>query len=257
MAFVGHVEGQFTIPAGITISVTTNAGTSAVPITAGAYFIDDFIVQLDADLESGQTVSGGNWVVSLNTTTGFVTIAVTNGTFSITWTSTLLRDLLGYTGNITTQASVTTSKYPRGLWIPDCPVTLSGHIDAAPRVTDLRQAVTPTGRVFGHIGNTRYKHTGVTWSLVETARVWIVDSSNSTSSLEWFLGETQWGLGHSWFTPSAKVRITAHTGDLIGESFVTGWYLIGVTSMEGVVRRASEGWDGLWAVEIPSMQTDS
>lgn len=257
----GHVEGQFTVPSGIAINATTNAGgPTAVPVTAGSYFIDDFIVQLEADLESGQTITGGNWVVSLSTGaggTGLITIAVTAGTYTIAWTSTLLRDMLGFTSNITAQVTSTAAATPRGLWMPDAPVFVEGgHLDAAPMSTDLRQSVTPTGRVFAHVGNVRYQHTGVRWSHCPSHKVWIAEQS-AGESFEKFCVNVFWGQGHSWFTPSSKIRITAHTGDQIGESTVTGWYLNGGARFGDLVSRATDGWDGLWSVQFQSLTTDS
>lgn len=258
--YAGHVEGRFTIPAGITIAATTNAGgPTAVPITAGDYYLDEFITQFDADLESARTVTAGNWTVTRSSgagASGLVTIAVTAGTYSITWTSTLLRDLLGFSGNITTQTTFTGTSMPRGLWLPDCPVTCDGRIAAAPLVTDLRQSETPTGRVYGHVGNSKYQHRNVMWSHCPTSRVWDADETYG-ESLETFLTNVQWGAGHSWFSPSSKVRITAHTGSLIGAAYVTGWYLKGATSMESVVSRVTDGWDGLFAARFESIVTDS
>lgn len=260
--FAGHVQGQFTVPSGITISVTTNAGgPTSVPITAGAYFMDDFLVQLDADLESGQTVSGGNWVVTMSTGaggTGLVTIAVTNGTFSITWTSTILRNLLGYTSNISAQTSSTGGLVPYGLWMPDCPMYVEGgHLDAAPLTTDLRQSMTPTGRVFGHVGNVKYQHAGVRWSHCPSHKVWSIDASPSTESFETFWTSVIVGQGHTWFTPSSKLKIIAHTDNWLGESYVSGWYLSGGVSFSSLVTRAVDGWDGLWSVSFGSLTTDS
>ncbi len=256
--FAGHVDAMLTVPASTTISVTTNAGgPTSVTITAGSYFLLDFLEQLDDDLESQRSVSGGSWTVSASTGaggTGLVTIAVSAGTFSISWTSTALRNLLGFTNNISSQSSSTAAIVPNGLWMPDCPLYIEGgHIDAAPIATDLMQSESPDGLIIGHVGNSKYQHDGIRWSAVTSNRIWDADETTFNESLEVFLQDTQWGLGHSWFSPSSKVRITAHTGELVGSAYVDGWYWKGISRMSDVVKRVSDGWDGLWAVSIGSM----
>jgi hypothetical protein len=112
MSFDGRWMAQIVVPAGVQVSATTNAGgPTTVNITAGTYAtLAAFLTQLQADLIAGRTVTAGTWTVSLSTgagATGKVTIAVTNGTFSLTWIvgggTNDLRDLLGFTANIVGQ----------------------------------------------------------------------------------------------------------------------------------------------------------
>lgn len=261
MTFAGHIEATVTIPSDVTISVTTNGGgPTTVTITSGDYFLEDFLEQLHDDLTTQRSVSGGAWTVSLSTGasgTGLVTISVSSGTYSITWTSTNLRNLLGFTSNISAQTTSTGVVIPSGFWMPDCPLSIATRLESAPRVTDLRSAKTPSGRLFSHVGNSFRRHRDIQYSHCESRRIWAIDAVTANESLERFLDDTQFGQGHAWFSPSSKVRIMAHTGDYVGESYVDGWYIKGVTSMDDVVRRVENGYDGLWSFSIPELCSDS
>lgn len=262
---IGYMASIFTVPASTTISVTTNAGgPTTVTIAAGTYRTGDFFGTLSSSLIAQRSVSGGTWDVSFSSggsvgDTGLVTIGVTNGTFSITWTSTDLRDLLGFASDISSQTSVTGTKQHRGHWLPDCPLYLdSGDYQSAPRVTDLRQSATPTGLVYGHIGNVSYKHSGLRYSHVATDRIWTAQETAyggvANQSLERFLLDTQWAQGHAWFSPSSRVMTVAHSGSPLGGS-VLYWSLVGVGSMEDVVKRIDE-WDGRWSASFPQLSSD-
>lgn len=259
---LGYVAANFTIPASTTISVTNGGGgPTTVTITAGTYNIDTFMTQLQSDLQTQRAPSGSAWTcaVSLGSTgTGKVTIDAPTDTWSITWTSTAVRDVLGFTANIT---SVTTAQtgaaQARGLWMPNCPLfPASGKVLSAPRVTDLRQTVSPTGFVISHVGNSKYMHNGLRWSHVEVGRVWQASEAVTNESLEKFLTDAQFGLGSPLFTPGSKCKIYSHEAETLGDTTIAGWYIQGAGSMESVVKRVDASWDGLWSVEF-SVTTDA
>jgi len=261
VTFAGHFLAFFTIPASTTISVTNGGGgPTTVTITAGTYTIATLIVQLQTDLQTQRAPSGSAWTVTHSTGasgTGKVAIDCPTDTWSITWTSAALRDLLGFTANIT---SVTTEQtganQSLGFWMPDCPMFIEGNYLAAPDVTDFRQTVSPTGVTIGHTGNTRYEHNGLTYSHVPDARTWKSAEVVVNESLQQFLRDSQWGTGNTFFTPSSKCVIVAHTGTAIGNGTLTGWYLKGAPSMAAIVKRAGESWDGLWSVGPISIVSD-
>lgn len=262
----GYIMGRFTVPSGVTISANnTVGGTDTVTVPAANYFIGGqatTTASLIADFESALNTDNPNgWTVSLSTGaggTGRITINNTNVPWSITWTSTLLRDLLGFTANISGVSSAQTgANQARGLWLPDCPMNVDGNFAGTPRVTDLRQTESPTGVVIGHVGNVKYRHRGLRWSHVPTAYTWLADEGSvANTSLERFLLDAHWGQGHSWFSPSAKCQIQIHSGTELGEQAVDGWYLKGGSSMEEIVRRAVDGWDGLWSVQFAEAVSD-
>lgn len=254
MTYPGLVQGRFTIPASTTISVTTNGGgPTSVTITAGDYYAYEFADTLESILDTQRPVTGGNWSVSISATTGLYTIAVDVGTFSITWTSTTFRDLLGYSSTITTQTSVTAGSVARGIWIPDCPFNVDGDLTRAPLATDHRATEGPTGVTFALVGNTKYRYRNLRWSHVAQTNVW-----GTYGTWEQFLKDVHLGQGHSYFVPSSKIKV--HYGSdvtatrLGGTTGNYGWYMKGISSIEPV--KVNENWGGLWRVAIPEIVSD-
>lgn len=207
------------------------------------------------------------WTVTLSTGptgTGQVSINCTGGAtppaYSLAWTSTTLRDLLGFTADISGATSVQTgTKQARGLWIPDCPVqTPNGHGRRVPKVSDLRTTTSPTGTVLGLIGNVFFRHQGVGWSHVPQAKTWEQAVAIPNASFETFFNETQLGQSSSWFLPSSPIQLYGHDGVLFGQDangvtgLVNGWQMTGITSIEPKVSDPS-GWPGYWAIEFPEL----
>lgn len=256
--FGGYISAAFTVPSGITASVTTNSGgPTAVTVTAGAYdSIDDFLTAFVAALTAARPVTAGAWTIT-NTlanagATPLITIAVTAGTFSITWTSTDLRDMLGFAGNISAVSTATGDSAVRGVWQPDSPIVTAGRYASAPTKTDVRRSLTPTGDMYTHIGNQRYEHKDLRWSSCPTHKIWRVDETVDNESLQQWLDDTQWGNGHAWFSVGSKVRIFTHDGNSVGgEDNVDNWSLDGFDGIGQLVTRVDNGWDGLWACVIP------
>lgn len=261
MTYAGRVESRFTVPSSpaTTIAVTNNGGgPTVVTIAPGNYWLTDFLAYVQTALTAQRAPSAGAWSVSLSTGaagTLQVTIAMSAGTFSITWTSTTLRDLLGFTADIATASSSTGAKQAKSVWGPDCPIDIdNGLLQAAPRVTDLRTSETPTGDVVGFVGNSKHVHRGVRWSHVPVTRTWEAMATLANASWEQWLRDTQLGQGLSWFTPSSAIRIYAHDGTVVGSALgvngpATGWKITGLHSIEP--KRAVQGWSGLWGIELP------
>lgn len=261
MTFVGHVQAQFTTSSAAVSATNGAGGPTAVTVSDAAYFLDGQATttpSLVAALQTALNASRPNgWTVTLSTTTGKVTIDCSSTPWSITWTSTTLRDLLGFTGNISSvSAAQTGSNQARGIWLPDSPIMMDGSHLSIPRVTDMRATESPTGVTIAHVGNVKYRHRNVRWGACPTAKVWQVSESTTYESLEQFLIDTQWGLGHTWFTPQSKCQIVMHSGDAVGNELVDGWYLNGVARMEDIVTRLDGNWDGLWSVALPSITSD-
>lgn len=260
--FDGYVYAAITVPSGVTISATSNAGgPTTVTITAGSYqSISTLRSQVATDLDSQRPITGGSWQAGFTAgTTGLVTLQTSNASsFSITWTSTDLRNILGFTADISSQTSVTASSQAKGYWQADCPLVVeTGVSRAAPRVTDAHQTESPNGLVITHVGNVKYRHRGLSWSHCPKHKIWIIEEGTPNESLEQFMIDTQWGQGHSWFSPGAKLRVTTTDGYNLGHTTVAGWYLKGARSMDSIVKRADPVWDGLWGVTWQELTTDS
>ena len=137
--FAGYVSAGFTVPAGETIIVTTNSGgPTNIDAPAGSYdSIDDFLTELVVTLDGARPVTGGDWTITNTLANAGATptqmIAVTAATFTITWTSTNLRNMLWFTGAaITAQTSATGTVSVVGVWQPDCPLTTFKRHRSAP-----------------------------------------------------------------------------------------------------------------------------
>lgn len=262
--FDGRVEARFTVPASTTISVTTNAGgPTTVTLTAGSYFMSAFVAQLQADLIAQRSVSGGTWTVTLSTGasgTGQVTITATNGTWSISWTSTTLRDVLGFTANITgVTGAQTGTKQAKGVWIPDCPLFLDGIAQIAPKASDFRATVGPTGVQYSLVGNVLRRHRNLVWQAVPLAKIREGSAALANASLEQFLDDAQLQQGHAWFTAGSLMQIYNHNAIKLGldansGAGVGGWTWPAQAALDDLAKRLdSRGWDGLWTVTIPQV----
>lgn len=97
------IEGEFTIPSSTSVSASNSGGgATTVTVTAGASFLGDLITDFQTQLNNTRAPSSGSWTVSESN--GRVSIACTGTasvpSFSLDWTSTALRDTLGFTKNI-------------------------------------------------------------------------------------------------------------------------------------------------------------
>jgi hypothetical protein len=264
--YAGYIMAAFTTSSTSSVSVTNGGGgpTAVNDYAGGNYYIagsneitiNNFTEDFQASLQSQRPPSGSAWTVTYSTTTNKVTIDCPTDTWSLVWTDTALRDLLGFTADITASTVAVTGSNPvRGVWASDCPIFLDGALTAKPRVSDLRQTESPSGFVIGHVGNLKYRHRNVRWSHVPVASTF-KEYESGAYSFERFLEDTQWGLGHTYFTPSSKVMISAHDGSFVGGTTVDGWYMKGVSSIDDCVKRSGEAWDGYWAVAVPEIVTD-
>ena len=266
----GRVEGYFTPSAAFTISVTTSAPATTLPVTVALATyggITAFCAVLQAALIAQKPLSSGTWQVTLSTGasgTGKVTIATTAGTYSITWGASAdqvaLRDLLGFAGNIGTGATATGTLQARGLWMPDC--GMKGDIDPAqaPLDDDVTMTVSPTGQVLTRSGSSRYKHTNITWEIVAKNRIWQSEETTTNQSYERFYGDVIRGRKHPWFTPGSKVDAWDHAGRKMGslgaDGAVTGWRLIDPPKPSDL-RMAIGTWAGAYKVTWPLLVAES
>lgn len=123
------MEARVTVPAGgWTLTVTDSGGTSPVTIAAGDYYLGELLTAIAAALNADATLAGTTYAAVLDDdatdATGRLTLSVTVvGNFSVTWTSTALRDELGYSGDLSGAASYQTTAAAKPLFLPDVPRT--------------------------------------------------------------------------------------------------------------------------------------
>lgn len=247
MSKFGRIEAKVTVPAGGWSVAATNGGggPTTVTISAGDAYPSDllstFETQLNASRPSGWTVTKGFGEGG----TGKVSIACST-TFSITWSSTTLRDVLGFTANISSASSTQTgTSAMKGVWLPDCPLMAEDDATVGAYQTDQRTSISPSGAVYTVAGNSYRRLRGLSWSHVSK------DRARSTSSapmpFEQFWYEAQCG-GHSAFAAGARMALysDADTPTLLGYYHGAGR---ADTDMDPSVR----GWAGRWSIAFPDL----
>lgn len=171
MAELPKLEGLINVTTAMTISVTDPGGTdAAITIPVDEYYLTStkqtvLLTTLQSALNASGTLTG-TYTVTLDDTsesaTGKVTIAC-DQTFSITWTSTELRNILGFTGNISSVTSATGGNQATHLWLPNCartgsvPEPASGDSYFGKPMNDQAVAMAPSGVYTSVVYNTVHK----------------------------------------------------------------------------------------------------
>jgi hypothetical protein len=175
--------------------------------------------------------------------TGLVTIAST-ANLAINWgAATDLRDLLGFTGNLSAATSHVGTLSCKGVWLPECILAHSrGSADTGVYEAVMPQTVSPTGAVKTLMGSVRVRLPMIVWSLVPKAKALrSADSSGASMSFErWWYQTQASGLGYFKAGSTVNVYTDAATPTLLGD-YKLLWPNGGPN-----LERADEGWDGLW-----------
>lgn len=249
MSKYGRLEAQITVPTGGYAVSATNAagGPTTVTVPAGTYYPNDllttFAAQLNASRPPGWTVT----VADDEGGTGLVTINCSSTPWSIAWSSTSLRNLLGFTGNIVAVSSAQTgTSIVDGMWLPDCPMSRLDTSDGASVVrSDARYSVSPTGKVIALVSNLHYRYPPLRWSHLSRSRA--VDYANRNSWKRW-VQRTHLGT-LEYFPPSPPVRVYT---DATADTLLDAYYFAGLVD-NSQPRPAVDGWDGLWSVDTPEL----
>jgi hypothetical protein len=239
---------------------------SAMYIAKGAGAATGVSAGMSTALAAFEAAVSAAWTVSLSSTTGLVSLGWTGystPTWSLSWTDTSMRDVLGFAANISAVTTTQTgTQQCRGVWIPDWPLQLDGDPEQAPTISDLRTSQSPTGVVLGLSGNTFYRHTGLVYSHVARDRVWESAATYDHASWEWFFRETQLGLESSLFTPASPLQIywnNAGTLTLLGDAAndgagTDGWTITGLGSVEP--RPSQANYTGLFRIELGTVVSE-
>ncbi len=235
----GRLEALHYFAANKTAAFTSNAGgPTTFTLTAGSYYLAQIVSQMNTDLAGlGFVVSISDGEGTPSSATGLCTIAAPGQyNISVTFTSTEIRDLLGFTGNIVAASSAQTgTRHCPGLWLPANPgkFTRHGDYDAGTLNTQTRQTIGPTGAVYTVGGGTAYFRDlqGVLWDGVPATRVRPQYNSSGTQTsttnetLEEYLGNTFYGTGTyaSLFTRGASNRLYWNADD--DTKYVAGKFL--------------------------------
>jgi hypothetical protein len=253
----GRVEAQITIPAGVTLSATnvTGGGPTSIPVVAGNYYMTDLCAHIQAQLNALRTPA--TWTVALDTTTGLVSFNWTGATsYTITWVTTALRDLLGFAANfgpIAQGVATSGSKQALGVWIPNC--TLKSDVDSkqAPTENDQRETESPGGDVYSLAGTDKYAHTNLEWTHVSLNRIWISEETTPNQSYERFYNDAIRGNGNTWLGIARPLKIYDHRGAVLGQAHsVSGWKLSGAPKLASL-RMSVDGLSAYVHVQWPRL----
>jgi hypothetical protein len=119
--------GRFTLS---TSAFRFSVGGNAVELTPGRYYMSGYTsestAQLCEHMQATIRALGGSpypaATVTQSVTTGKITIAGLGAATAITWTDTALRDLLGWTADLSGDSSYTAPNQARYCWFPSKPL---------------------------------------------------------------------------------------------------------------------------------------
>lgn len=208
MATRGRLEAQITVPTGGWTVAAVGSSSDDATVAAGTYYLATLCTALASALS---TATGDTVTVTVSdgesNSTGKVTIA-SDADIALTWTSTDLRDLLGYTGNLTADTSHVSTNAARMLWLPDCPkISPYGDEDAGTEQTNAR-ATQNKGTVRVLYGDrwTEIAPGELMWRGVTHARCRIAGESVPNESFEKFWRDGILGEGPGG-TPGGPLRL--------------------------------------------------
>lgn len=219
----GRLEGRITIPSGGyngTIDDSGGAGAAAWSVAAGTYYLNSpgsigssLIDALSTALNTAAPTDTITVSISASETgTGKVTITSTGST-AIVWTSTALRDLLGFTGNLPAGTSWTGSAQARHLWLPNCAYKAPNAVGTwrGWRESDSRSVENAAGYGFNIMGQEKEVN-ALSWNAVGRHLVWEANATTENASWERFCRDAIWGVA-SWGTPGGPLRFYPDAGD--------------------------------------------
>ena len=252
-----------------TVTADTDLKVAAFYVGVGAGIGDGLSANMSTAVTNLKNAINAAWTVTPSTSDGRVSIAWTGyatPTWSLAWTSTTLRDVLGFTGDIAavTTTQVSTKQSPM-VWFPDSPLNCDDHPSMTPEETDLRTSESPTGEQYSLYGTTKYAHTNVRYQRVPVDRIRESSATYANASLEVFFRNCIAGGGDiSWFSPGSDLQIywsNAGTDALLGGDAnsgvgVAGWRPSGIPKFSQLARPSQEGWVGAFDVRIPRLVSD-
>jgi len=241
-------EAPITIPSGgWSFALTDSDVTGAtVTIPAGTYYHSTGTT-LASELKSQMdATSARTYTVSFDSSTGKYSIAVSSSTFSITWTDTELRNVLGWTGMASGSSTPDESDVQaEGIWLPKTPVeTPYGLESGGIPVSSANVSMSPGGAFYSYHGpkhyRSEYTYVAVTGPRALTSKEETANQSFETFWTDAIRGEAPW-----CDVPGASLRFHPSASD---DSTYFTWNIL--DQKEPSLVRATEGYDGLWQVSF-------
>lgn len=247
----GRLEAQIRVPTGGwtgTIDDSGGGGALAWSVAAGTYYIDELLAALHSALNTAATTDTIYVSISHGELgTGKVTIAGT-ATFAIVWVHTDLRDLLGYTGNLSGSSSYLAPNHARSIWLGDCAYKAPNEIypwGGWPEA-DFRTVESAAGQVWAYVGQKK-ETAWLEWEAVRRARASKANEVVVNESFQRFVEDGVWGFA-SWGTPGGPLRFFPNAD-------AGGWVEYYATELGKLEpSQFADGWaGGPWKVRLPRL----
>lgn len=251
---IGKWESKITIPTGgYSFSLTDGSGGPySINLSVDATYYhssagndsESMVAKLKSRMEA---FSGQTYTVSLTATasgSGVYTIAVDSGTFSITWSSTALRDLLGFDANVVTQSSASGADHAQALWLPQTPTRAEYGLNSPGRVESAAVVSLAEDGTYSAFHGSKHRRNEFTFTGIPIERAIAADETSVNASYETFYlhairGEKEWA------TPGRELRWYADASD--NATYQT--YNV-INAMRPELTRMDPAFDGLWSVRL-------
>ena len=221
---IGSVED--TAGYGVTIA------SSAQTIAAGSYYLHGPTTSLSliAQMQAKMTAAGVGSAAAYLTRAGYVRLTG-SGTFTVTWTNTTLRDLLGFTGNLTGAASYVAPNHSKLWWSagydanPDTPY----GVEAMP-MPDTTITTSRDGSKVLFTTNNTQQHQAFSWDVVPIDKVWTTAEAGGEYKAWW---DTVGRAGLRWYlwpdvdedsTSTAQATLSGQLGPYKLRRIDPTWY---------------------------------
>jgi len=210
----GRIEARIYQPSNWTATVTGSASGTATITASSARYPSDLLAAVAAAFSTttGDTVTVTGSLGESGT--GLVTIA-SSANIAVTWVSTSLRDILGFTGNLSSGTPHLSTRPLRGVWLPNAEGAFPyGPGDEGHTETDLTTTESPSGDIKGLVYNSRVVLPSARWSHVPRRYARAYAESQLGESFETWWKWTQQGT-LDYFLPVSPVRLywSADAGD--------------------------------------------
>lgn len=261
MADKGRIEALITVPTGgytFTITETGGGGASdTVTIPAGTYYhstadstANDFLAELQAQTDAATLNASYTWSFSHGESgTGKYRVVATGGSVTavtFAWTSTIIRDLIGFDGTETADLDQTGTDNAQAVWFPSTPPqVLNGASSAGWWEAEMPVKENAHGNVFAVLGRDK-RINNIIWPAEPQNKVWTANESsgNVNESFETFLREGIHGTA-SWGSAAGPIRWYPD-GDVDGSSFEYG--VVGLATWKPEQLR--QNWVGRWLIDF-------
>jgi hypothetical protein len=196
------------------------------------------------------SATGDTWTATIangEQGTGIVTLTTTD-TSTITWTDTDLRDVLGFTGNLSNAASFVGTQQARSLWLPNCPYNarVAGLFRGYDE-TDLRTTESAAGHTFAFSGQRKVVNM-LRWDAITLARSWIIGESTVSQSFQQFFRDVIFGEAAWTARPAGPIRW--YPDAATDANYIT-YYVLGLT--QNALEQFVEDYGGLYRVMLPRL----